>query len=285
MVHLGQAIGPIAVTCFAGELPIRQRGNVKQRERNVSKERCSRVRASIDEFNGAGSDLGVHASPTLDVQLCDLPGFLALARFVDGLGVNEVRVPALFRADRRPHVIRLVRRWPHGLGIAAWDAVPLVEALLRGDSLFRAAEMPLPPRARCIALRRQQLCDGDLPLCQPFRGPTAWDLVSSGADGKAARHERGPGGRTLSLNVEVQQAHALAGELVDARRGRAAQDAATIDAQLTIAEVVHEDQDDVGPVLSRIGMYRDKQANDQHRKNRQRVPIHDSVIPHQGPTS
>src|SRR5262245_14284613 len=190
----------------------------------------------------------------LQVEFRELPGFFALTRFVDGRRGNEGWVPTLFRADRGPHAIRLVRIWPHGFGIAAWYAVPLVEALMRGESLFGATEMPLAPRARCITLRGQQLRDGDLPLCQPLRGATAGDFVRSGADGKATRHKRGTGRRTLSFNVKVQQAHAFAGELVNARRRRAAQDAAPIDTQLTIAEVVHEDQDDVGPGLLRIGM-------------------------------
>src|SRR5262245_44008665 len=123
------------------------------------------------------------------VEFRDLPGFFALPRFVDGFRGNEVSVPALFRAHRWPYAIRLVQRWPHGLGIAAWYAVPLVEALVRRESLFGAAEMPLAPRARCVPTRGQQLRDGDLPLRQPFRRATTGNLVRSGTDGKAASHQ------------------------------------------------------------------------------------------------
>ena len=117
---------------------------------------------------------------------------------------------------------------------------------MRGKPLLGAAEMPLAPHARGVALRRQQLRDGDLPLRQPFRHAADRDFVGSRPDGEAARHERGTGGRALRLDVEIEQAHAFAGELVDARRGRAAQNAAAVDAQLAIAEVVREHEDDVG---------------------------------------
>ncbi len=43
VVHLGEAIGPIAVAGFAGELRIGQRRHVNQRERNVGIERLART--------------------------------------------------------------------------------------------------------------------------------------------------------------------------------------------------------------------------------------------------
>ena len=49
----------------------------------------------------------------------------------------------------------------------------------------------------------------------------------------------------MRFDVEVEQAHALAGERVNARRWRAAKNAAAIDAQLAIAEIVREDKNDV----------------------------------------
>ena len=55
VVHLGQAIGPIAVAGLAGELRIGQRRHVNQRERNVGIERLGRRRVALDELHGAAS--------------------------------------------------------------------------------------------------------------------------------------------------------------------------------------------------------------------------------------
>ena len=160
-------------------------------------------------------------------------------------GWNDLRVPALLLPTDGPHAVRLVQRRPHRLVVGARDAVPLVEALMGGEALLGAAEMPLAPHARGVALRRQQLRDGDLPLRQPVRGAADRDFVGPGPDREAARHQRRARRRALRLDVEVEQPHAFAGELVDARRGRAAQDAAAIDAQLAIAEVVREHENDI----------------------------------------
>ena len=97
-----------------------------------------------------------------------------------------------------------------------------------GNRVFGAAEMPFAPNAGGVALRRQQLRDGDLPQRQSVRPAADRDFVGAGADGEAAGHERRAGGRALRLDVEVEQAHAFAGERVDARRGRAAKDAAAV---------------------------------------------------------
>ena len=159
--------------------------------------------------------------------------------------MDDLRVPALFVADRRPHAFRLVQRWPHRLVVGARDAVPLVESLVRGKPRFRAAEMPFAPHAGGVALRRQQLRNGDLPQRQSVRPATDRDFIGPGADGEAAGHEGRPRGRALRLDVEIEQAHAFAGERVDARGGGAAKNAAAVGAEFAIAEVVREHEDDV----------------------------------------
>jgi hypothetical protein len=50
----------------------------------------------------------------------------------------------------------------------------------------------------------------------------------------------------LGLDVEVQEVHALRGQRVDAGRRCAAQDAAAINAEFAVAEVIHQDEDYVG---------------------------------------
>ncbi len=167
------------------------------------------LRVALDELHGAARDLRFHGSATIHVQFRDLPGLLALARFVDVFGVDDLRVPALLVADRWPHAFRFVERRPHGLVVGARDAIPFVESLMRGKPVFGAAEMPLAPHAGGVTLRRQQLGDGDLPLGHSVRRAADRNGIRSRADGEAARHERRTGGRALRLDVEVEQPHAF----------------------------------------------------------------------------
>ena len=191
-------------------------------------------------------DLGFHSSAPIDVQLRNLPGLLALMRFVDVFGGNDVCVPALLVANRRPHAVRFVQRRPHGLVVGARDAIPLVESLMRGKPRLGTAEMPFTPDTGSVASRGQQLRDGNLPQRQPVRNAAKRDFVCARADGKAARHERRPTGRALRLDIEVEQPPALTGECVNTWRGRAAEDTAAIYAQLAIAQIVREHDDNVG---------------------------------------
>src|SRR5215831_11409569 len=116
---------------------------------------------------------------------------------------------------------------------------------MRGKPCLGAAEMPLTPSTGCVASRGQQLRDRDLPQRQPVRNATKRDLVCARADGKAARHERRPTGRALSFDIEVEQPHAFACEVVDTRRGRTAKDATAVNAQFAVAQVVHKHEDNI----------------------------------------
>ena len=58
----------------------------------------------------------------------------------------------------------------------------------------------------------------------------------------AARHQAGTGRRTDRRAVEPFEAHALGGDAVDVRRG----DLAAVEADVVAAEIVRDDQDDVG---------------------------------------
>ena len=145
-----------------------------------------------------------------------------------------------------------------------------------GEAFLGAAQVPLAPHAGGVALGRQQFRDGDLPLRQPVRNPAERDFIGSGADGKAARHERRAGGRALGFHVEVEQPDALGGERVDARRRRAAQDAASVAPELAVAQVVHEHEHDVG-LLGVAGSCRPGKREQQKAtgEERQRSRLHD----------
>src|SRR5262249_29573300 len=101
---------------------------------------------------------------------------------------------------------------------------------MRGKPRLGAAEMPFTPRAGSVAARRQQLRDGNLPQRQPVRNAAKRALVCARPEGKAPRKERRRTGRALSLDIEVEQPHAFACEVVDPRRGRTAKDATAVNA-------------------------------------------------------
>src|SRR5713226_5075785 len=140
----------------------------------------------------------------------------------------------------------VVQRRPKDFAVRARYAVPLVEASIRGETRFSAAEVPLAPNPGGIALCRQELRQRNLPSGQPFGDAPSRYLVGPRANWKAAGHQRGTRGSALSLDIEIQQSSTLAGKFIDAWRGRTTKDAATIDPELAIAEIVGEHQDDVG---------------------------------------
>src|SRR5262249_23950282 len=78
---------------------------------------------------------------------------------------------------------------------------------------------------------------------QPVRTAAKRDFVCAGANGESARHERRPSGRALGLDIEVEKPHTFARQFVDTRRGRTAKDATAVNAQLPVAQVVHEHKD------------------------------------------
>ena len=96
-----------------------------------------------------------------------------------------------------------------------------------------------------VTLLRQKLGDGDFPLRQAVRAPPSVDAHGAGADGKAAGHEGRAAGRTLAFDVEIEQPQSFRGQLIDARRRRAAEDAAAVAAKLAVTEVVGKHEDDI----------------------------------------
>ena len=57
----------------------------------------------------------------------------------------------------------------------------------------------------------------------------------------------------MRFDVEVEQARAFAGKPVDARGGSAAEDAAAVDAQFAVAEIVREHKDNIRLLSCRLG--------------------------------
>src|SRR5215475_8923118 len=106
--------------------------------------------------------------------------------------------------------------------------------------------MPLAEVAGAVADAGKQFSDGHFPLRESVKPAADRDRVRAGTDGKAPGHDGRAARSTLRLDVEVEQSQALARELVDAGRWRTAKDATPVRAHLAVAEIVHQDEDDVG---------------------------------------
>ncbi|MNF68128.1 hypothetical protein D3C84_499770 [compost metagenome] len=245
MVDLRQGVGPGTVAGLAREGRIGLRRHMRQGEGDVGEERLAGVRVALDEGGGALGQFLVQGALAGQVQLLHLARRLVTPGFVDVLRRHQALVPALLAAHRRGQVGGLVGGGPHDFVVGTGYAVPLVEALLGGEARLAAAQVPLAPDAGGVAARREQFGQGRFPQGQAVRCAGAGDPVGAGADREAAGHQRRARGRALCLDIEVGQADTLLGQLVDPRRLGAPDRTAAVAAQLAVAEVVVEHDDDV----------------------------------------
>ncbi|MNZ40180.1 hypothetical protein D3C78_576880 [compost metagenome] len=253
MVHFGKGIGPGPIAGLADEFRVRQRRHVHQGEGNVRQEGFAGLRIALDEGRGPLGDLGVQRALAGEVELLDLARGFPLACLVDVLRRRKLLVPALLAAKGRRHAVALVGVGPHHLIVGTWHAIPFIEALVGGEARFAAAQVPLAPDPGGISLPGQQLREGDLPQRQTIRRIAVGYPVGSGADRETPGHQRRTGRSALRLDVEIGQAHAFGGQLVDARRFGTAQHTAAIGSQFAVAEVVVQHDDDVRRGRRRAG--------------------------------
>ena len=184
---------------------------------------------ALDEGDAAFGRFAIDRAPRLHVERLDVSRRFARPAFPDERGIRLL-------VALRDRGVRFVA--------GAWDAPELVEALVGGlAASFRAiaAEVPLAEERGRVAGRLQRLGDGDLPQRDAAR------LRGAGSNRVASGHQRRARHRAGELDVEVVEADAFSGELVEARRDVAAH--AAIGADLAPAEVVGKDQDDVGALL------------------------------------
>src|SRR6185369_12680744 len=99
------------------------------------------------------------------------------------------------------------------------------------------AEVPLAEDRRRVAARGEELRERLLPGDDALRQPRRDRLQRAGADRMAPGHERRARRHAVALDVEVEEAQPLRRERVEARRRRAAQEAAAVAAELAPAEV------------------------------------------------
>ena len=138
--------------------------------------------------------------------------------------------------------------------------------------------MPLADGLRRIALALEGARDGDLLGRQAPRRvlclhPVLHIAGHAAANGQAPGEQRGAAGRADgSGDVEVREAHALAGHAVEVGRADARMTVAT---QVAVAQIVGQNDDQVGQLLGphcrgRIG----QQSQDPCQQEVQRVSVH-----------
>ena len=69
--------------------------------------------------------------------------------------------------------------------------------------------------------------------------------MRTGTNGKASGHKGRATRRALRLYIKIKQSRAFRRELIDARRGCAAQYAAPVTAHFAVAKIVHQNENNV----------------------------------------
>jgi hypothetical protein len=233
MIHFRQGIGEVSESGLACKVWVRKRWKVDLRERDVRIKWLARLDLSLHEVNCPAGDLRVDLPPHLqvvDLSLACLLAFFALqhVRQRSDLGV------VLRRGGPETDV--------GGIG----DAVPFIETLVGWKAALGVAQVPLAEMSCGVALQPEQLGEGDFPLGKSVGASSVRDAGRSRADGQPAGHDGRPAGGTLALDIEIEEAQTFAGQLVDARGGCTAQDAAAVATRFAVAEVVGQHEYDVG---------------------------------------
>ncbi len=109
--------------------------------------------------------------------------------------------------------------------------------------------MPLAEHAGRVARLGQHFGHRDFPLDEAVDALTHGHGAIAAANRIAPGHQRRTRRGALDFDIEIGKPQTFGRDLVQSRRFRAANDAATIEAWLTPTEVVHEDEDDIGLVL------------------------------------
>src|SRR5262249_2520984 len=123
-------------------------------------------------------------------------------------------------------------------------AEELVEAVNGGEKLVAVAEVVLAELAGGVSLRLEQIGERRILLRQSLLGAGQADLQQAGAEAALPRDERGAPGRAGLLGVEGGEDRAFLGDAIDVGRA-VAHHAAVVGADVPVADVVAEDDEDV----------------------------------------
>lgn len=175
------------------------------------------------------------------------------------------QVVAVLRCRGRVNVVIVVSQFGVELvGFGAEKSVEAVEALLQrpvvegacGGGVLDGVEVPLADGAGGVMIGAEQFGDGG--GAAGDAGALVWEAAVEVGDGAhadgvrvAPGEQRGAGGRAHRGDVEVGEAQPAGGERVDVGGG----DGRAVAAEVRVAEIVQQDDHDVGPVavIGRLG--------------------------------
>ena len=147
-------------------------------------------------------------------------------------------------------------------------AEELIEAMHGRQVLVAVAEVVLAVLERHVALVLQQVGNGRVLFLKAERRARQADLEQSGTERRLAGDERGaPGGAGL-LAVVVGEQRALAGDAIDVGR-LVAHHALVVGAEVPVADVVAENDQDVGSLAGRRRLLRLRLRRRDRRGRRQ----------------
>ena len=126
----------------------------------------------------------------------------------------------------------------------------LVEAVRGGQVLVEVAEVVLAELRGHVALRLEQLREGDVARLEPLLRARQADLEVAGAEAALPGDERGASGGAALLAVPVGEQRAFLGDAVDVGR-LVAHHALVVGADIPVADVVAPDDEDVGLLVRR----------------------------------
>ena len=187
----------------------------------------------------------------LHAFLAERAGALDLLRAVRvGPGMNHAARLELLDHCRILEIVRVLELF---LRVEVVErAEELVEAVGGRQVLVGVAEVVLAELTGLVALRLEQLGDGNVPRLQPFLRAGQADLEHAGAEADLAGDEaRATGGAAL-LAVPVGEQRAFLRDAVDVRR-LVAHHALVVGADVPVADVVAPDDEDVRLLVPRLG--------------------------------
>ncbi len=130
-------------------------------------------------------------------------------------------------------------------------ALEFLEAVRGRQVLVEVAQVVLAELPGHVALRLEQLGNGDVTRLQPLLGAGQADLQQAGAEWRLAGDERGAAGGAALLAVPVGEERAFLGDAIDVRR-LVAHHALVVGAEVPVADVVAPEDEDVGLLWWRL---------------------------------
>ncbi len=235
-VDLRQEVRPESVARVTLEVRMRHRREVRGGVGEIDEEGLSCFDLSAHEVDGPIGQIAINQRPIVEV-IDAHRGRGSASGAVHHVGGRDARLGE----SRQGGVDGLVGRVRH--------AVPLVEPLVRREAALGSSEMPLAEHPRGVPRVREHLGHRDFPLHEAVDALADRNRGVAAADRVAPRHQRRARRRALHLDVEVGQPQPLGRQLIEPGRGGPADDATAVEAGLSPAEVVHEDEHDVGLLL------------------------------------